>query len=107
MLARALAQGTKILLLDEPTNHLDIQHQLSIGRLLKEKGKEGILAIAVLHDLQLAAGYCDQVILMHEGRIEHQGPPETVLTSAHLQRVYDVRLQVIPHPLTSRPLVFP
>lgn len=107
MLARALVQDTSILLLDEPTNHLDIQHQVSIGRLLRQKGREGILAVAVLHDLHLASLYCDQVILMHEGRIFRQGTPADVLTSSTLQEVYGVTLNVLQHPNNGRPLVFP
>ncbi len=107
MLARALVQNTSILLLDEPTNHLDIQHQVSIGRLLQQKGKENILAIAVLHDLHLASLYCDQVILMHEGSVFRQGSPDKVLTGSTLHEVYGVALNVMRHPVNGRPMVFP
>ncbi len=107
MLARALAQKTGILLLDEPTNHLDIQHQVSIGQLLARKASEGILALAVLHDLQLASLYCDQVILLHQGKIFRQGRPEDVLLPEVLREVYGVELLTMKHPKSGRPIITP
>ena len=104
LLARALAQEPDILLLDEPTAHLDLRHQtqmLALVRSLAHGGGKAVLA--VLHDLNLAAAYCDRLILLHEGVIVAQGTPGQVLTAAHLRQVYGVRVWVRRHPLTGRP----
>lgn len=107
MLARALVQNTSILLLDEPTSHLDIQHQVSTGQLLKQRADQGVLAVAVLHDLHLASLYCDAVVLLHQGRVFRQGPPQAVLTPDTLAAVYGVALQTLTHPASGRPIVVP
>ncbi|MET7460435.1 ABC transporter ATP-binding protein [Nonomuraea sp. NPDC005501] len=88
LLARALAQQTRLLLLDEPTSHLDIRHQLEILHLVRELG---IATLAVLHDLNQAAAFCDRLYLMNAGRIVAGGPPEQVLTPDLICQVYGVR----------------
>jgi len=108
LLARALAQQPEILLLDEPTASLDLRHQaevLTLARDLAHSGGKAVLA--VLHDVNLAASYCDTLVLLHEGRIAATGTPEDVLTAENLQAVYGTRVWVRPHPVSGRPLVLP
>ncbi|GAA2216104.1 ABC transporter ATP-binding protein [Nonomuraea monospora] len=88
LLARALAQETRLLLLDEPTSHLDIRHQLELLHLVRELG---IATLAVLHDLNQAAAFCDRLYVMDAGRIVAGGPPGEVLTPELISRVYGVR----------------
>ncbi|MFG3490387.1 ABC transporter ATP-binding protein [Streptomyces sp. NPDC047972] len=86
-IARALAQQPYALLLDEPTNHLDVKHQLALMELLT--GTERTVLIA-LHDLSLAARYCDRLLLLHHGRLVAAGTPEAVLTTDRLAEVFEV-----------------
>lgn len=104
LLARALAQEPHVLLLDEPTSHLDIAHQTEILDLIDEvRSSNGMAVIMVLHDLNLAAQYCDQLILMKEGRIFAQGTPEDVITVENIRQVYGSRVMLTRHPINSRP----
>jgi len=96
MVARALAQEPQLLILDEPTNHLDIRHQLEIVALI---GSLNITIVTSLHDLNLAARVCDQVLLLHCGRQVAHGTPEDVLTPQHIEHAYSVR--VVAQQLTS------
>ncbi|MBU1314381.1 MAG: ABC transporter ATP-binding protein [Alphaproteobacteria bacterium] len=98
-LARALAQEPDELLLDEPTNHLDIQHQLDILSLVS---RLGITCIVALHDLNLAAMFCDRLAVLEGGRIVATGTPETVLTEDLLERVFGVRAHVEKSPVHGR-----
>lgn len=91
MVARALAQQPKVIVLDEPTNHLDIRHQLELLALLKGLG---LTVIATLHDLTLAAEFADRVLILHEGRILADGPPDQALTEAHLAQAFNVRARI-------------
>ena len=95
-LARALAQEPTDLILDEPTNHLDIQHQLDILRLVAGLP---LTTIVALHDLNLAAMFCDRVAVMREGRLVAAGTPHAVLTEALIAEVFKVRAQVAPSTL--------
>ncbi|MFD7449199.1 ABC transporter ATP-binding protein [Kitasatospora sp. NPDC059827] len=99
-LARALAQEPGVLLLDEPTNHLDLRHQL--GFLGAVRGL-GITTVAALHDLELAAAYCDEVAVLLDGRLVAHGPGAEVLTSATIGHVYGVDVTVERHPRHDRP----
>ena len=91
MVARALAQQPKVIVLDEPTNHLDIRHQLELLALLKGLG---LTVITTLHDLTLAAEFADRVLILHEGRILADGPPDQALTEAHLAQAINVRARI-------------
>ncbi|NYE36675.1 iron complex transport system ATP-binding protein [Nocardioides cavernae] len=101
-LARAVAQRPAVLLLDEPTNHLDLGHQLDF--LTRVRGL-GLTTVAALHDLELAAAYCDRVAVLDAGRLVAAGPVHEVLTSALIADVYGVEATVEPHPLHDRPHV--
>ncbi|SCL56524.1 iron complex transport system ATP-binding protein [Micromonospora citrea] len=101
-LARALAQQPFLLLLDEPTNHLDIGHQLHLLHLVR---RSGVTTLAALHDLNLAAMFCDTVVVLAAGRVVVAGPPVEVLTPALLADVYGVRADVATHPTTGRPAI--
>ncbi|MEV7551569.1 ABC transporter ATP-binding protein [Amycolatopsis sp. NPDC089917] len=92
-IARALAQEPSAILLDEPTNHLDIAHQLDLMRLLAGAGRT---AVVVLHDLSLAARFCDRLALMGGGRVVASGAPLDVLTPARIAEVFGVEAEVGP-----------
>lgn len=96
VLARGLVQEPKILLLDEPTSNLDVRHQLEVTKLLKELAEEkGILVIMISHDINIAAKYSDQIIMMHQGQIYSAGTPNEVITSENLSTVYGVKAEVV------------
>ena len=99
LLARALAQQSQVLILDEPTNHLDIRAQLDLLELVRELG---LTTIAALHDLNLAAAYCDRLFVMSAGRLIATGETIDVLTPDLLATVFGVRAIPGVHPLTGR-----
>lgn len=92
MLARALAQQAPVLVLDEPSNHLDIAHQLELMTIVRSLGRT---VIAALHDLNLAAQYCDRVIVLQHGHIVANGAPRTVLNSALINEVFRVDARLV------------
>ncbi|MGW1137360.1 ABC transporter ATP-binding protein [Streptomyces zhihengii] len=102
LVARALTQQPALLVLDEPTNHLDIRHQLDILGVLRRLPATVLVA---LHDLNLAAGFCDRLYVLCDGRVVASGPPADVLTPALLQEVYGVDAEVAVHPRTGTPQV--
>ncbi|QEE40668.1 MULTISPECIES: ABC transporter ATP-binding protein [unclassified Methylobacterium] len=99
-IARALAQEPGELILDEPTNHLDVRHQLDVLSLVR---RLGITSIVALHDLNLAALFCDEVAVLNEGRLVRSGPPAAVLTAALIQEVFGVRAEVHASAFSGRP----
>ncbi|CAO0820942.1 iron complex transport system ATP-binding protein [Desulfarculales bacterium] len=93
--ARALAQDTPVLLMDEPTSHLDINHALAVLRVAETRmRKEGRTVLAVMHDLNLAAAFCDHLVFIKDGRLHAAGPTAEVLKSDSLQEVFGVRARV-------------
>jgi len=108
IIARALAQEPKVLLLDEPTVHLDINNQLEIMDLLKELCvKKGLIVLAVFHDFNLAARYCDSAIMLRNGKVVSAGSINDVLTSENIKRVFQVEVLVRRHPITNSLYVIP
>ncbi len=108
LLARALAQEPQVLLLDEPTTHLDLRHQTGILDLVRGLAREqGVAVLTVLHDLNLAAAYCDRVVLLGAGAAVAAGTPAEVLTGALLERVYGARVHIGRHPVTGGVVVLP
>jgi len=101
-IARALAQEPDLLLLDEPTNHLDISAQLSLLAFVRDLG---ITSVAALHDLNLAAAFCEHVLVLREGRLAAAGHPRDVLVPNLLRHVYGVEADVLEHPRTGRPVI--
>jgi len=106
VIARALAQEPQLLLLDEPTAHLDIGHQIQILDLLKRLNQRHRLAIVVvLHDLNLAAEFCNRIILLNEGAIFKEGSPDEVLTYQNIEQVYKTPVLVNKNPVSSKPYI--
>ncbi|KAB1196662.1 heme ABC transporter ATP-binding protein [Haloferax sp. MBLA0078] len=101
LIARALAQQTPTLLLDEPTASLDINHQVRTLELVDDLVGEGTTAVAAIHDLNLAAHYCDALILLANGRILSAGDPATVLSESNLREAFDAEAVVSRHPVTG------
>ncbi|GAB3663282.1 heme ABC transporter ATP-binding protein [Halopiger thermotolerans] len=101
VLARAIAQATPALVLDEPTASLDINHQVETLELVRELVSEGRTAVAAIHDLDLAARYCDRLVLLADGAVYREGPPSDVLTSDALAESFDARAVVTPNPVTG------
>lgn len=106
-IARALAQEPALLLLDEPTANLDAGAQAEVCELLRELAAEKIGVLVVLHDLTLAAAYCDRVILLAEGRVLGSGSPDEVITPEHVAHMYGTGVTVIHHPQHGIPIVIP
>ena len=106
-IARALAQEPRLLLLDEPTSALDASAQGEIFEVIRAQADGGAGVLVVVHDLTLAAAWCDRLVLLHEGTVVASGEPRTVVTSEHLARVYGPYVSVLAHPLTGAPLVVP
>ena len=102
LMARALAQQAPLLVLDEPTNHLDVRHQFELMNLIRGLG---LTTLAALHELPLAAHYCDRLYLLHNGALVAQGTPAHVLTPETIAKVYNVRALVRPSPRTGKPLI--
>ncbi|EKF58662.1 ABC transporter [Agrobacterium albertimagni AOL15] len=106
-LAMLVAQDTECLLLDEPISALDIAHQLEVLSLIRKLSQEkGLGIIIVLHDVNMAARFCDTIIALHSGRLIMQGTPESVVTPEALQRVYGLPMDVMIHASTGKPLAF-
>ena len=108
IVARALAQEPRLLLLDEPTAHVDLKHQLAVYEILADLNRRsGLTLIVASHDINLAARYCGRVVLLRDGRVFADGPPEEVLRRETLRAVYDVDVEVQRDVATGRPLVVP
>ncbi len=105
--ACALAQETPILLLDEPTAFLDIRHELAIYELLRELRGEGRTVVVALHDLNLAALYCERLALLARGELVAAGSPEEVVTPSNVERAYETAVTVHRNPLTGAVSVAP
>ncbi|KHF40760.1 adenosylcobinamide amidohydrolase [Halalkalibacter okhensis] len=104
LLAKALAQEPELLLLDEPTNHLDIKHTFHMLDLLKEhQHSRGLTIFAILHDLNVASLYADQVALLHNGALLDVGDVNTLRKEDQLEKVYEVEINTQTHPTVPKP----
>ncbi|AHG77008.1 ABC transporter ATP-binding protein [Mannheimia varigena] len=106
-LAMLLAQQSQFLLLDEPLAALDIAHQIEVMQLVQKLAHELNLGIIiVIHDINLASGYCDHLIALHSGRLLAEGNSHQIVNSPSLKAIYGIDLNVIEHPETKRPVSF-
>jgi len=108
LVARAIAQlhgDGKILLADEPASNMDLQHQLHLMQMLRNLASKGVAVLIVLHDLNLAARYADDVWLMHGGELVAAGPWSDVIRPSLLEQVYDVKLTVVARTQDDRPVL--
>jgi len=107
-IAMLLAQETPIMLLDEPTTHLDIAHQIEVLDLLKELTEQHNRTIVmVLHDINLAVRYADNLIAMRDGKIETSGEPHNVVTAQMIHDVFSIHAQILEDPVSGSPLCIP
>jgi len=106
-IARALVQEPDLLLLDEPTSHLDITHQVKILNLLQHLNTAmGLTVLMVIHDLNLASEYCDELILFNQGKIFTQGKPAEVMTWETIEQVYQTPVITRINPYSGKPVIF-
>ncbi|MEU0220467.1 ABC transporter ATP-binding protein [Streptomyces sp. NPDC006265] len=106
-ISMTLAQGTDLLLLDEPTTYLDLAHALDVLDLVDDLHESGCTVVMVLHDLNLATRYSDNLVVMREGSILAQGHPRDVITAELLHEAFGLRARVIDDPVGDRPLIVP
>ncbi len=107
-LARALAQQCDLLLLDEPTSHLDISHQIGLlSEIQSLRNENGHTVVAVLHEINMAAEFCDRILVMHKGSIVADGSPAEVINPRMLKRVFALDALVRMNPVTGRPHILP
>ena len=99
--ARALAQQPRILLMDEPTANLDVLHQLKVLDLVRQLVDDGLTAIAAIHDLNMAARYCDKLVLLSGGQVLAEGSPSEVLTPETIESAFGVKSAVYQDPITG------
>lgn len=106
-LAMLIAQDAECLLLDEPISALDIAHQLEVLALVHRLAAErGLGVVLVLHDVNMAARFCDEIVALHSGRLIARGTPGEIMNPATLEKIYGIPMGVMPHPETGLPLSF-
>ncbi len=106
-LAMLVAQDAQCLLLDEPISALDVAHQMEVLSLVHRLSKaKGIGVVVVLHDINMAARFCDELVALHSGRLIARGTPSDIMVPVELQRIYGIPMDVIPHPQSGIPVSF-
>ncbi|WP_188612494.1 ATP-binding cassette domain-containing protein [Chelatococcus reniformis] len=106
-LAMLVAQDAEYLLLDEPISALDVAHQIEVLSLVHRLTQErGLGVVVVLHDVNMAARFCDEILALHSGRLVARGTPETIMTPEQLETVYGIAMGVMPHPETRQPISY-
>ncbi|MDD4658797.1 MAG: ABC transporter ATP-binding protein [Eubacteriales bacterium] len=105
MVAQALAQQPEILLLDEPTTYMDMAYQQEMFTLMTRLNQEGITVVAVLHDVNMAALYCKELVAIRGGRIFAKGPAGAVITRENIKEIYGCTVEITWHPVASRPQI--
>ncbi|MEU9223836.1 ABC transporter ATP-binding protein [Streptomyces massasporeus] len=106
-ISMTLAQGTDLLLLDEPTTYLDLAHAVDVLDLVDDLHESGCTVVMVLHDLNLATRYSDNLVVMREGSVLAQGHPRDVITAELLDEAFGLKARVIDDPVGDRPLIVP
>ena len=107
-LAMCLAQQSRFLLLDEPLAPLDIAHQIDVMALIRDFSQSlGLGVIIVIHDINLAAQYCDELVALKGGRLLKTGRPSEIMTAQVLKDIYSVDMNIIAHPESGRPVALP
>lgn len=106
-LASALAQEPEILLLDEPTQALDLHQAATVMEILTRRAAAGLRIVVVMHDLNLAALFCDRLTLLQHGTIAAEGFPAEILTENRLFDAYGDKIEVVGHPKTAKPVILP
>ena len=108
VIAAALVKNPQVLLLDEPTNSLDYSHQLQVINLLSSlKRERGMTIVAVIHDLNLAARFADQIVVLRDGEIIARGTPNEVINPNNLAAAFNILARVIEDPVAKTPVVVP
>lgn len=108
IIARAIAQQSDLILLDEPTSALDMNHQIAVMELILRLNREqGKTVVAVLHDLNLAARYCDRLIMLENGVASADGTPEEIISENNMQRLYHMKMLIRNNPVFNKPEVVP
>ena len=106
-LAMLVAQNSRCLLLDEPTSALDIAHQVEVLALIQRLSRErGLTVIAVLHDINMAARYCDRLVALRQGEVIAEGEPEAIMQADVLGTIYGIPMGIVPHPQGGAPVSF-
>jgi len=103
-IAMVLAQDTDYVLLDEPTTYLDLAHQIELMRLMQKMNQQGKTIIVVLHDLNQACRYCDQLVVLKAGEVQAQGSSEQIFTRELLRQVFSFEAQIINDPVANKPM---
>jgi iron complex transport system ATP-binding protein len=104
-LAMLVAQDTECLLLDEPTAALDVAHQVEVLGLVQSLSRQrGLCVVTVLHDVNMAARFCDEILALRDGRLLVRGTPAEVMNSTMLEAIYDIPMSVVPHPRSGIPV---
>lgn len=108
IIARAIAQNAQIMLLDEPVSHIDLRYQIELLDSIKRLNrKKNLTIVMILHDLNLASEYSDNIFLLKKGEVYSKGNPSDVLTKENIEYVYRVKVNLINNPQTDKPLVVP
>ncbi|ATZ10710.1 Fe3+-hydroxamate ABC transporter ATP-binding protein FhuC [Erwinia amylovora] len=106
-IAMLVAQNSRCLLLDEPTSALDIAHQVEVLALIQRLSRErGLTVIAVLHDINMAARYCDSLVALRAGEVIAQGTPGSIMQAPVLEQIYGIPMGILPHPQGGAPVSF-
>ncbi len=106
IVARALAQEAGIMLLDEPVSQLDLHNQIEIMNIVRELvDKEGLTTICVLHDINLAVNYSDEIIILKEGRLVSKGVPKEIIRQNIIEDTYGIKVKIIDNPVTKKPFI--
>lgn len=106
VVARALAQEAGIMLLDEPVSQLDLHNQIEIMNIIRELvDREGLTAICVLHDINLAVSYSDEILIMKDGKLISKGKPADIIRQDIIEDTYGINVKIIENPITNKPFI--